>query len=110
MVYHAQISALIVERSPVIIGILRENLKLLNARIEVVDDGYLALGRALADPFDYLITSLEIKRLNGAALIGALRLAQGKAGMTKTILLTVNALTFSTAVKPSHVLLKDGQF
>ncbi len=103
-------SALIVERSPAIIGILKENMNVLNAKIEVMDDGYLALGRTLAHPFDYLITSFEIKRLNGAALIGALRLAQGKTPQTKTILLTVNPLTFSTAVKPNHVLLKDSQF
>ncbi len=103
-------SALIVERSPAIIGILRENLNVLNAKIELMDDGYIALGRALAHPFDYLITSLEVKRLNGIALIGALRLAQGKTTVTKTILLTVNKLTISTAVKPTHVLLKDSHF
>jgi CheY-like chemotaxis protein len=100
-------SALIVERSPVIVGILKENLKLLNAKIEVLDDGYEALGRVLVNPFDFLITSLEVKRLNGLALIGALRLAQGNTAVTKTILLTANNSTFSTAVKPSHILLKD---
>jgi CheY-like chemotaxis protein/HPt (histidine-containing phosphotransfer) domain-containing protein len=103
-------SALIVENSPVIIGIIKQNLDVLNARMEVVDDGYVALGRALAVSFDYLITGMEVKRLNGVALIGALRLAQGKTPLTKTILLTANTLTLPSAVKPNHVLLKDSHF
>lgn len=103
-------SALIVENSPVIIGILKKNLEVMNARVEVMDDGYEALGRALAAPLDYLITGMEVKRLNGVALIGALKLAQGKTALTKTILLTANALTLPSGVKPNHMLLKNSQF
>jgi chemotaxis protein histidine kinase CheA len=107
--FPAMRSALIVERSSAIIGFLSECLKEQNMRVEVANDGYAALGRLLAEPFDYLITSMEVQRLNGAAIIAALRLAQGSNIRTKTILLTTNALSIPSAIKPSFIVLKDAQ-
>lgn len=48
-------------------------LKDLPVRVVVEDNGYAALLRVLQEPFDILVTSLEVPTLNGKALIGALR-------------------------------------
>lgn len=99
-------SALIVEGSDVVVGMLKEVLKLQGYRIEVVDDGYLALGRVLAEHFDLVITGLETKRLNGLALISAIQKSGLRTNKTKTILLTATELK-STIDKPDFIIKKD---
>ena len=84
-------AALIVENSSVLIKILSQTLQSFNFRIVVQDDGYLALGRALAEPFDLIISGNEIKQLNGMAFISALRLAHGLNSRTKTIMCSAPA-------------------
>ncbi|MBU1689979.1 MAG: Hpt domain-containing protein [Gammaproteobacteria bacterium] len=66
-------------------------LKELPVRVVVEDNGYAALLRVLQEPFDILVTSLEVPTLNGKALIGALRLSASPNRDIKTILLTSNA-------------------
>lgn len=102
-------SALIVERSSAMLGFLSESLRSQGVRVEVAEDGYSALGRILSEPFDFLITSMEVPRLNGAALVAALRLAKLKNESTTTILLTSNAVNLPVAVKPNFVVMKDAQ-
>lgn len=55
-----------------------------------MENGYDALLRAMNEPFDILITSLEVPVLNGRALIGALRLSSSPNRNISTILLTSN--------------------
>ncbi|MBC3875447.1 Hpt domain-containing protein [Undibacterium flavidum] len=102
-------TALIVERSNVLIVLLRECLKDQHVRAEIVNDGYVALGRALTESFDFVISSMEVHRLNGAAIIAALGLAQGKKERTKTILLTTNKANIPSVVKPDFTVVKDAQ-
>jgi chemotaxis protein histidine kinase CheA len=85
-------SVLVVENSDVVVGMLRESLLNFGYRIEVVHDGYVALGRLLAEPFDLLVTALETKRLNGIATISALQKSQSRMNKTMTILLSSTEL------------------
>jgi CheY-like chemotaxis protein/HPt (histidine-containing phosphotransfer) domain-containing protein len=99
-------SALIVEGSDVVIGMLKEVLKSRGYRIEVVSDGYEALGRLLAEHFDVLVTGLETKRLNGLALISAVQKSGPRTSKTKTILLTATQLK-SNSDNPDFIIKKD---
>lgn len=101
-------AAIIVESSDVVIGAMRETLTEFGFRIEVVADGYAALGRLLAEPFDVLITSLENSRLNGIALISALQKSGSKIAKTKTVLLTTSD-HLDHQVKPDYLLRKNAE-
>jgi CheY-like chemotaxis protein len=101
-------SALVVDVSDVVVGMLRDILKSSHFRVEVLNDGYAALGRILSEPFDVVITGLEIKRLNGLALISAVQRAGTRVGKTKTILLTSTQLKLG-ADKPDFILKKDAE-
>ena len=99
-------SALIVESSDLVVGMLKEILLSQGFRIEVVHDGYLALGRVLAEHFDLLVTGLETKRLNGLALISAVQKSGQRSSKTKTVLLTATQLK-NTNDKPDFIIKKD---
>ena len=66
-------SLLVVEASPAIRDIIKNSLHSPKLHMEFIHDGYTALGRALAQHFDCIITSNEVPRLNGIALINALQ-------------------------------------
>ena len=104
----ASLSALLVEGSEVIAGLLKDVLKDQGFRIEMFDDGYLALGRALSEHFDLIVTSQETKRLNGQALISAVQKSSLRTSVTKTILMT-SMQTKAGAGGPDFVLHKDAQ-
>ncbi|MBR7800726.1 Hpt domain-containing protein [Undibacterium fentianense] len=101
-------SALIVESSEVVVGILREVLLDEGFRVEVVHDGYLALGRALSEPFDLLVSGLEVPRLNGLALISAIQKSGIRSGKTKTLLLTTSD-HLDHQVHPDFLLRKNAE-
>lgn len=107
--FPAMRTALIVERSNAIIVLLRECLKEQNVRAEVVNDGYVALGRALTETFDFIISSMEVHHLSGAAVIAALGLTQASNARTKTILLTTNRASIPSVVKPDFTVVKDAR-
>jgi len=71
----------------------------------VANDGYVALGRLLAEPFDILITGLETKRLNGLALISAVQKSSGRVNKTKSVLVTATQLTVGSD-KPDFYIKK----
>ncbi|HCA27812.1 MAG TPA: hypothetical protein DEP05_09310 [Betaproteobacteria bacterium] len=83
-------TALILDNSKVSQNICSQTLENLGFRTVSMDDGYLALMRALTQPFDILITSSELKMLNGEALIAALRLSNSVNKHIKAIMLTSN--------------------
>lgn len=101
-------SALIVESSEVVIGVLREVLLSLGFRVEVAQDGYLALGRLLSEPFDTLITGLELPRLNGIALISAIQKSGCRHAKVRTVLLTTSD-HLDAQVHPDYVLKKNAE-
>ena len=102
-------TALIVEASSSLVHFLSESLQQQRFKVEIMEDGYAALGRALAEPFDLLITGFEIKRLNGLALISALQLAGGRQAKTRTILLTANTTIKGLKNSPDYILTKDAK-
>lgn len=79
---------LIVEHSPMILNKCKQGLESYAASVAVLDNGLDALERLLQEPFDLLITSMELPKLNGVALIHALRWSRGTNADIKTILLT----------------------
>ena len=99
-------AALVVEGSDVVVVMLKEILKSQGYRVEVVNDGYVALGRLLAEHFDVLVTGLETKRLNGLALISAVQKSGLRMSNIKTILLTATQLK-SSSDKPDFIIKKD---
>ena len=101
-------SAMIVESSDVVVAAMRDILTELGFRFELANDGYTALGRVLAEPFDVLITSLENPRLNGLALISAVQKSGSKIARTKTILLTTSE-HLDQQIQPDYVLKKNAE-
>lgn len=101
-------SALMVESSDVLVAAMRDILTEFGFRFELANDGYAALGRVLAEPFDVLITSLENSRLNGLALISAVQKSGTKIARTKTILLTASE-HLDKQVQPDYVLKKNAE-
>nr|WP_314857413.1 Hpt domain-containing protein [uncultured Undibacterium sp.] len=101
-------AAMIVESSDVIVSAMKDTLTEFGFRIELMQDGYAALGRLLAEPFDLLITSLENPRLNGIALIAAVQKSGTKLARTKTILLTTSD-HLDHQVRPDFVLRKNAE-
>lgn len=99
-------SALIVESSEVVIGILRGILVASGFRVEVLQDGYLALGRMLSEPFDVLVSALELRRLNGIALISAVQKSGGRHAKACTVLLTTSD-HLDEEVCPDFILKKN---
>jgi len=65
-------------------------LSSLPIQFTLMTDGYNALDLLLSNRFDLLVTSMELKKLNGLALIGAVKLANGVSKNIKTIMVTSN--------------------
>lgn len=103
-----QYVALVVESTGTIISIIRKVLKNYGCRMVLMEDGYQALGRALVEPFDLVITSMETPGLNGSALITALKLAVSANSNVKCILLTANQNLILPDPEPDFLLLKNG--
>lgn len=103
---------LLVDDSKLSTNICLQTLSELPVHITVVHDGLQALTRALTEPFDLVITTNEIPRLNGVALVGALRLSDAKKHHIKTILLTSNkeiASARKRSIDADYTILKDGK-
>ena len=100
-------SALLIENSVVVIKILRQNLVPFNFRVAIEDDGYLALGRTLIEPFDLIISAVEVKQLNGFAFMAALKLSRCINCNSPSILLTSNVSSDKTLASSDFFLIKD---
>ncbi len=98
-------TALVVIASRSIAKIVLSTLAGLPLHIVVVQDGVTALQRLLHQRFDLLVTSLQVPELPGAALIGAVRLAEGLNRDISTIVVTSKADTvFPAIAQPDLVL------
>lgn len=74
------------------------------------NDGYAALGRLLSEPFDMLITSMQLPLLNGLAVIGALRLSSSRNKSIKTVLLTSSVDgKYDRRIDPDYVVEKNSE-
>lgn len=84
------LNILIVEPSKAYASLIEHILAALPVKINYVPDGILALENLLNYPYDLLITSMESPRLNGDALVAALRLGQLNKDI-KVVLITSRA-------------------
>ena len=103
-------SVLLVDNSRLTTNICLQTLSELPVRTVVMHDGLLALMRALTEAFDLIITTNEIPRLNGIALIAALRLSDSQSRHIKTILITSNknaATAQNRATDADYIIVKD---
>ena len=105
-----QFTVLLVENSRLESNIYQKILAALPVRIVMMNDGGLALMRALTEPFDLIITSNEIPVLNGVALIGALKLSDSQSRNTKAILITSRnnpAASRNSVTDADYTVIKD---
>ncbi|QKQ25334.1 hybrid sensor histidine kinase/response regulator [Candidatus Reidiella endopervernicosa] len=106
----AQKQCLLIEPSRPITLMITRALEELHYRVIHLDDGYLALDRLLDEPFDLIITSREIKRVNGRALIAAVKLSNGPNHSTPTMVLTSsNDLQNTRDTDADYIIVKDGR-
>lgn len=79
---------MLVEGSKTLSALIRDTLPVNNIELKCMEDGYMALGVMLMQPYDILIASDEIGRLNGRALINAIKTSTPAGHTLKTILLS----------------------
>jgi len=71
-------------------------------------NGYDALGLLLKEPFDILVTNMEVSDLQGLPIISALRMSHNRNRDIPSILLTSGDLhTYGRTIDPSYVIKKD---
>lgn len=102
------ITALVIDNSELVCGLIKDVLHAKKYRVLTMNDGYFALGRLLADQIDVLITSVEIQRLNGLALIAAAEQLAGKHKPRYCYLMTASDLS-GDKLKGRNLLKKDAQ-
>ena len=99
---------LIVQDSKSTGKLCQQALANLRVNITTMDDGFDALELLLNRQYDILITSVEIKRLNGVGLISALKMSKAASINVKTVLLTSrDRIATTESNKPDHILKKD---
>ncbi|MCK4744065.1 MAG: Hpt domain-containing protein [Sulfuriflexus sp.] len=70
--------------------------------------GYEALGMLLKEPYDMLITNMEVSELQGLSIIGALRMSNNRNKDIPTILLTAGKVTsYGKNIDPNYVIQKN---
>ncbi len=87
-VFKESIKLLVVEPSKLYASMIEYSLQEMSINITFTTDGLPALDNLLLNKYDLLITSLECPRLNGDALIAALRLLHNFNKKIKVILVT----------------------
>ena len=102
--------ALMIEPSGMHAQMCEKVLSKYGVSFSYASDGYEALGRLLSEPFDILVTSLQIPRLDGQALIGALRLGSKRNREMKTILLTSRKMHYTNRqIDPDYIVEKNSR-
>lgn len=104
-------SVLIVETSKVNIKLCTEILKAYPTHLTVMDNGYHALETLLQQKYHLLISGLEIKMLNGLALVAAVRMsARGNQDIQAILLTSSKQPPFKRNVDPNFIVPRDSQF
>ena len=88
LVFKENINVLVVEPSKLYASLIEYSLQTLQVNFTFEGDGLPALDSLLLNKYDLLITSLECPRLNGDALIAALRLINNFNKKIKVILVS----------------------
>jgi len=87
-VFKEKLNILVVEPSKMYASLIEYSLQGLPVNFTFLQDGLQALDNLLLHKYDLLITSLECTRLNGTALVAALRLAHNFNKKIKVVLIT----------------------
>lgn len=104
-------SVLIVETSKVNIKLCTEIMKGYPTHVTIMDNGYQALETLLQQKYDLLISSLEVKLLNGLALITAVRMSARVNHDIQSILLTSSKQPpFKRNIDPDVIVPRDSNF
>lgn len=104
-------SALIVEISKVNIKLCTEIMKGYPAHVTVIDSGYQALELLLQQKYQLLIVGMEVKLLNGLALVAAVRMSARGNQDIQAILLTSSKLpSLKRTVDPNFIVARDSNF
>ena len=107
----ARFSALIVEVSKVNIKLCTEIMKGYPAHVTVIESGYQALELLLQQKYQLLITGMEVKLLNGLALVAAVRMSARGNQDIQSILLTSSKLPpLKRNVDPNFIVARDSNF
>lgn len=88
LVFKERVNILVVEPSKLYASLIEHSLQELPVNFTFNDDGLPALDSLLINKYDLLITSLECPRLNGDALVAALRLLHNFNKNIKVILVS----------------------
>lgn len=88
LVFKENINILVVEPSKLYASLIEYSLQEIDINFTFKEDGLPALDSLLLNKYDLLITSLECPRLNGDALLAALRLVHNFNKNIKVILVT----------------------
>lgn len=91
LVFKESINILVVEPSKLYASLIKKSLDKLSVNFTFEEDGLPALNNLLLNKYDLLITSLECPRLNGDALVAALRIVRGMNKNIKVILVSSRA-------------------
>lgn len=104
-------SVLIVETSKVNIKLCNEIMKRYPVHVTVLDSGYQALELLLQQKYHLLISGLEVKVLNGLALIAAVRMsARGNQDIQAIMLTSSKQPPFKRNVDPNYIVSRDSKF
>jgi chemotaxis protein histidine kinase CheA len=100
-------AGLIAESSTMMAGLYQKALETLPLQLTVVDNGLMALGRLLHEPFDFVIVGGELKELNGMAMMAALRTAHARNQHVPAILISSRRDSISNHAGFSATLQRD---
>lgn len=101
---HRQIEVLLAEPSSIMQHLLRKALHGQPARLTVVEDGILAIEALLRQHFDVAVVARELVRLNGIAVVAAIRCSGGNNAKTPFILITSNPETVPPNTGAARIL------
>jgi len=91
-IFKESINLLVVEPSKLYASMIEYNLQGMSINFTFTEDGLPALDNLLLNKYDLLITSLECPRLNGDALVAALRMVNNFNKKIKVILVSSRGL------------------
>lgn len=101
------IEVLMAEPSNIMQQVLRKALADQPVQISMVDDGIAAIELLMRQKFHVVILARELDRLNGVAVVAAIRASQGRNAESPFILLTSNPETVPPNVDIDKVLPRD---
>jgi len=101
---------MVIEPSAMMTLMCKDALSSLPVQLSLLNNSLTALERLLQEKFDFLILGKELKPLNGAALISALRVSGSINSSIPTIMITSNAKKgIPEYAKPNYIVKRDVQ-